>query len=211
MDRTVVYSPDGVFAGALCAALAGVSRPVRAADVRQLLELAANSSPDAVIAHILPGGSHQVITDLAAHAPVVVVGPDDEEAMLMSVESGATGYALQDGSLQAIVDAVEAVVDGRAMVPPMMLGSLLRAVVQRRRRQRVERESLEGLTPRELQVLDLLTSGQNGQQIARALIISPETVRTHIQHIMSKLDLHSRAEVVAFGGRNRLEEWRSRE
>jgi DNA-binding NarL/FixJ family response regulator len=60
------------------------------------------------------------------------------------------------------------------------------------------------LTPRELEVLKLLASGQGQKKIAQALFITPKTVATHIQRILTKLDLHSRAEAVAYAHRNHL-------
>jgi DNA-binding NarL/FixJ family response regulator len=60
------------------------------------------------------------------------------------------------------------------------------------------------LTPRELEVLKLLASGQGQKKIAQALFITPKTVATHIQRILTKLDLHSRAEAVAYAHRNDL-------
>lgn len=60
------------------------------------------------------------------------------------------------------------------------------------------------LTPREREVLGLLTEGADKNTIARALVISPQTARTHIQNILTKLGLHSRLEAVAYVMRNRL-------
>jgi DNA-binding NarL/FixJ family response regulator len=60
------------------------------------------------------------------------------------------------------------------------------------------------LTPRELEVLKLLANGLGQKKIAQALFITPKTVATHIQRILTKLDVHSRAEAVAFAHRNRL-------
>jgi DNA-binding NarL/FixJ family response regulator len=60
------------------------------------------------------------------------------------------------------------------------------------------------LTPRELEVLKLLAEGLGHKKIAQALFITPKTVATHIQRILTKLDVHSRAEAVAYAHRNQL-------
>jgi DNA-binding NarL/FixJ family response regulator len=60
------------------------------------------------------------------------------------------------------------------------------------------------LTPRELEVLKLLADGLGQKKIAQALFITPKTVATHIQRVLSKLDVHSRAEAVAYAHRNQL-------
>ncbi len=66
------------------------------------------------------------------------------------------------------------------------------------------RQKLESLTPRESEILDLLTQGLDGNAIAEKLYLSKATVRNHLQHILGKLDVHSRVEAVAFALRNQL-------
>ena len=199
MFKVLVFSPDALFAEVISASLADDSSPMITRDTLRLVEETQRVRPDAVVAHLSPGDSIDVIAGVSSHAPLLVVGPDDERAMLAAVESGASGYALETDPLEGIVESVRLVATGKAVVPPMMLGSLLRAVVRRRRRRQVVEDRLAGLTPREREVFELVASGRNRKQIARDLIISPETVRTHTQRLMRKLDLHSQAEVVALG------------
>lgn len=134
-------------------------------------------------------------------ASILVVGPDDPQAMIAALEAGALGY-LPDGShLDQIASAVHSVSDGEAVVPPLMLGSLLRHVVHRRRAERAEIERLEQLTDREREVFDLLATGLDRSAIAERLFISVGTVRSHLQRVFRKLDVHSHAEAVAFAAR----------
>ena len=134
-------------------------------------------------------------------ASILVVGPNESQAMIAALEAGALGY-LPDGShLDQIASAVHSVADGEAVVPPLMLGSLLRHVVHRRRAERAEIERLEQLTDRERQVFDLLATGLDRSAIAERLFISVGTVRSHLQRVFRKLDVHSHAEAVAFAAR----------
>jgi DNA-binding NarL/FixJ family response regulator len=117
--------------------------------------------------------------------------------MLAAFEAGAQGYVDIGASASEIVQAAHLVASGTAVVSPPLLGPLLRAVVDRRRKERSQRETLEVLTLREREVFELAAKGFTRSQLATELIISPATARTHLQKIMAKLDIHSQAELVA--------------
>jgi DNA-binding NarL/FixJ family response regulator len=121
--------------------------------------------------------------------------------MLELLEDGALGYLPDDSSFSEISRAVEHLLDGHAVVPPAALGTLLRRVVERRRVRSADAEALESLTPREREVFEYAARGRNNGAIAVALYISPATARTHLQRVYKKLDIHSRAEAVAFAAR----------
>jgi DNA-binding NarL/FixJ family response regulator len=129
--------------------------------------------------------------------PLLFVGPDDEAEMLAAVESGAMGYVIAGGPVKNLEAALTTVADGAAVVPPMMLGTLLRHTVKRRRAAAELEQRLEVLTDREREVLDHLSVGEHRREIAESLFISPETVRTHIQRAMAKLGVHSQTELMA--------------
>jgi DNA-binding CsgD family transcriptional regulator len=141
------------------------------------------------------------ITSIPPTVPILGVGPDDTESMLEAIEAGANGYVDIASSSEELVEAAREVAAGIAFVSPLLLGPLLRAVVERRRREKSQRASLEILTPREREVFALAARGLTRSQIAHELTISPDTARTHLQKVMAKLDLHSHAELVAFAAR----------
>ena len=85
-----------------------------------------------------------------------------------------------------------------------MLGPLLRHLIERRREAASAADQLVQLTPREREVLALLADGLDQRAIGAALFISPETARTHIQRLLRKLGVHSRAEAVDLITRNGL-------
>jgi DNA-binding NarL/FixJ family response regulator len=129
---------------------------------------------------------------------VVLSSVEDGETLAKVIESGAHGYLTKDCALSEVMAAARAVHEGDTLVPPGMLGDLLSRLIRRRRFHEEATSRLSNLSRRERQVLALLAEGGNKETIARALVISPETVRTHIQHVLAKLGVHSRLEAAAF-------------
>ena len=82
-----------------------------------------------------------------------------------------------------------------------LIARVRRSIRRRRERKPDPDDALAGLTPRELEVLLLLASGRSSKEIARQLVISPRTVSTHVQHILAKLDVNSRARAIALAHR----------
>lgn len=143
---------------------------------------------------------------MAGGLPVLVVGPgDDAAAMIAAVEAGALGFADGEASLVDLVGAIRSIMQGVAVIPPLLLGSLLRHVVERQRLQRRARERLEVLSARERQVFELAARGYDKQAVADQLFISPATARTHLQNAFRKLNVHSAAELVALAAECGLE------
>jgi DNA-binding NarL/FixJ family response regulator len=136
-----------------------------------------------------------------SNIPTLVVGPDNPQAMITAVESGALGYVTEGDPLDEVARAARAVAEGEGVVPPLMLGALLKHVVQRQRVQRSELDRLDGLTEREREVFELAAQGLDRSSIAQRLFISVGTVRSHLQRVFRKLDVHSQAEVVALAAR----------
>ena len=126
----------------------------------------------------------------------------DQDHLLEAIEAGVDGYTTGVGGLQGIADAIRVTARGESVVPPAMLGPLLRRLIQRRRDAAEAAERLSALTRREREVFGLLIDGQDHEGIAVTLVISPETARTHVQRILRKLDVHSRAEAVALAARS---------
>jgi DNA-binding NarL/FixJ family response regulator len=122
----------------------------------------------------------------------------DESTLATAIEFGASGFLTKGSPITELLDAVRAVHLGDTLVPPRMLGSLLQRLIHRRREQDDAVRQLSRLTRRERQVLGLLAGGADNDRIAQALVISPETARTHVQHVLNKLGMHSRLAVAAF-------------
>jgi DNA-binding NarL/FixJ family response regulator len=116
-----------------------------------------------------------------------------DEAMRL----GFRGYVTKDTSVTQLVNSVASVVDGQIVMPHALAPT-------RRRRDDPVALLASQLTPRELEVLAMLVEGLRGWEIAARLDVSPNTVRTHVQSILTKLQVHSRLEAAAFAVRHGL-------
>lgn len=131
---------------------------------------------------------------IASAVPTVVLGED--EHLVPAVDANCRGFLPRIASLEEIADAVDTVLDGGGVVPPDLLGTLLRHLVDRRRSP-VAPPGFADLTPREKEVFTLAARGARKEEIGEHLFISPATARTHLQRVYEKLGVHSQAELIA--------------
>ena len=113
------------------------------------------------------------------------------------LEAGASGYFIKGGSASDLVTALQVVHNGNVFLYPSMAKKLLVDYLQRAETG-LDRENLNGLTPREQEVLKLVAEGYNNQEIGTQLSLSPATVQTHRSNIMGKLNLHRRTELTKY-------------
>ena len=116
---------------------------------------------------------------------------DDPRYVREAFEAGASGYVLKEAADTEVVDAVRTVAAGERYVHPTLGARLVAAEVEERKR-----ADADPLSDREREVLRLLALGHTNQEIAQMLFISVRTAETHRAHIMQKLRLSSRAELV---------------
>lgn len=135
------------------------------------------------------------IKRLCPQTRVIVLGPAGDDGVLLSaVKAGADGFVSVDDSVDDLAEAVRQVRRGESYIPPMMLGGLLRGLIQFRREDDAAFERFASLGKREREVLVGMCAGLSDQAIAAKLYLSPHTARTHSQNILSKLGVHSRFE-----------------
>ena len=169
-------------------------------DVAEVLARVEADRPDVVVADVdLEGGGGVAACahlKSASAAPRVIVLSDggEEAALREAVESGADGYLAGTASAREVESCLRRVAGGEAYIPSGMLGSLLRDLIQRRRHEDEAVELFSRLSKREKGVLALLAAGLDNDAIARDLVISPHTARTHVQNVLRKLGVHSRLE-----------------
>jgi DNA-binding NarL/FixJ family response regulator len=127
--------------------------------------------------------------------PVLVLTTfDDDELLSEALRAGAAGFQLKDAPGEEIVRAVRTVADGEAWLDPGVTGRVL-ANYRGNAPSRPTAE-LDHLTPRELEVLQLIGRGKSNAEIATELFISEVTVKSHIGHIFTKLNLRDRAAAI---------------
>lgn len=181
-------------------------------DGLQAVAAAQRTHPDvAIIDAGLPNGDGYRVTamirSLVPGCRVLVISGDEEErALVAAFEAGANGYLTKTSPLTDLVNATRAIHGGDTLVPPRMLGTLIAKLTRRRTEQDEALRRVSRLTRREREVLALLAEGADNDRIAQALVISPQTARTHIQNVLGKLGVHSRLEAAAFVRQNGIVE-----
>jgi len=166
------------------------------------LALAAVLVPDLVLLDLhLPGiGGLQVLADFKCQSPasrvVVLTASAAHQDLLAALQAGADGYLLKDIDPNALLAALGDCVSGRLVLDPALTEVLACGLRERGPPAAAPAE----LTERERQTLALIAEGLNNKLIARRLGISDGTVKIHVKHLLSKLNLHSRAD---FGERDR--------
>jgi DNA-binding NarL/FixJ family response regulator len=123
---------------------------------------------------------------------------DDDEALAGMLRAGAAGFVLKGIAAETLQQAVRTVATGGAWLDPSVTSRVL-AVYRDAPGGGRDRSGLQTLTERELEVLTLMASGLTNDEIAANLFVSAGTVKTHVNHIFSKLDLRNRADAVIFG------------
>lgn len=122
---------------------------------------------------------------------------DEEEYFYEVIRAGAMGYVLKDAAPTELVSAIRAVAEGKAFLTPRVTRILVNDYLKRI--ESGEKVAVyDGLTEREREVLKLIASGNTNQEIANLLHLSVNTVQVHRTHIMEKLNLHNRTELVKY-------------
>jgi DNA-binding NarL/FixJ family response regulator len=137
---------------------------------------------------------------------ILLVDEDDHMALVRAIEAGAHACVPRDASINGLTDTIRAVLRGKTIVPASAFGDVFSEFIRRRNEKEQVVKLLQRLTFREREVLGLLASGQSTDGIATSLDISRGTARTHVHHLMQKLDVHSRLGAVALVTRNGLVE-----
>ena len=171
-----------------------------AGDAPLAIEGALRESPDLCVLDIrMPGGGVAAAWEISARLPetkivMLTVSADDGD-LFASLRAGASGYLLKDMDPAELPEALVGVLSGDAAISPALLTRVIREFRDRgpRRRAVLASGPYETLTSREWQVLDLLRDGLSTAAIARRLVVSPVTVRTHVNNILRKVRAPDRA------------------
>ncbi len=180
----------------------GIEIAGEAADGEAGVREAERLRPDVVLMDlVMPGldgvgAMRELRRRLPAARVIVLTSFPDDERLLPAIRAGAAGYLLKDVEPQVLADAVRAAHAGRALLDPAVAARLVDAIAQP-----AGGAPRGTLTPREEEVLDLITRGLPNKRIARELAISEKTVKAHVSHVLEKLGVTDRTQAALHADR----------
>lgn len=211
--RILIVDDHRLFAEGLDSALRdrGLDSLRIAINGREAIAAAEAMEPDLVLMDLalpdLDGLSvgQRILADHPDTRILALSGLDDARLAREALRSGFHGYLLKQASLADLVGAILAVAHSQAVIPQEVAQALMDEDGSDDSDEADPEVLLaKQLTRREREILALLASGASGREIAAELYLSPNTVRTHVQNILTKLQVHSRLEAVAFATRHGL-------
>lgn len=188
----------------------GVVVIAQASDGREGVELVWHYKPDVVVLDVfMPGldgiSAMQRIHERLPQACCIMLSVSaDRELGLMALRAGAAGFLTKGAiSPSSLVDIMRGALDGEIAASPRLVADIV-AELRRMPQGGIGMRPVRSvLTPREWEVLDLMSLGHNTRQIAEELFLSTETIRTHIKNLMRKLGVKSRREAIERGAQER--------
>jgi len=164
-----------------------------AGDGAEALSLAGSLRPDVVLMDLRMPGTDGVtatarLRELHPRVSVLVLTTYDTDAdILRAIEAGATGYLLKDATRDELLGAIRSAAAGRSILASGVASRLLG---------RMRAPARSALSAREIEVLELVARGRTNKEIARRLHLSEATVKTHLLHVFSKLQVEDRTQAV---------------
>jgi len=170
-----------------------------ASDGQQAIDLAERRRPNVVIMDVrMPGmdglDATKVLTEKLPDVSVLIFTAYSERSLLSrGLESGAKGYILKEAPHETLVRAIDKVANGESFIDPALMPAFLSG-----------KDREEMLTGREREILQLLADGMSNADVAQRLFISQETVKSHVRHILAKLEADTRTHAVAIALRDAI-------
>jgi len=174
-----------------------------AEDGQTAIDMISQLPPDVVLMDLVMPEMNGVeatrlIREISPHTQVVVLTSHHEDALVFpAVKAGALSYLLKSSLPEEVVEAVRAAARHEARLHPRIAKRLMDEISG-------SSPSLDSLTPRELEVLKLIAQGQDNRHIAKSLVVSEKTVKTHVSNILSKLQMVDRTQAAIYAIRQRI-------
>jgi DNA-binding NarL/FixJ family response regulator len=179
-----------------------------AGSVEEAVGQARRLEPDVILMDIsLPDGSgveatREILSFLPQTQVVILTIHESEELLFEAIRSGARGYLLKNTPVSKLIAALRALGKGEVAIHRQMAGLLMDEIVRLGKLAGPDESVLDQLTPREKEVLELLSGGLSNQEIADRLVISINTVKNHVHNVLKKLGLKNRQEAGKFARRH---------
>lgn len=178
----------------------GIEVAAEAADGAEAVALAAEKAPDVVLMDVrmprMDGieATRRIVTSEDAPRVLVLTTFDLDEYVYEALRAGASGFLLKDAPEEDLLAGIRIVANGGSLFAPSVTRRLIERFAPPHTADR--QPALEELTPRETEVLLLVARGLSNGEIASTLVVSEHTVKTHVAHILQKLDLRDRTQAV---------------
>jgi len=183
-----------------------------ASDGQEALRLALDLRPDVALVDLrMPGLDGTQVTERIVSAGtgtrvLILTTYADDDAVMPALRAGAAGYLTKDVTSEALLAAVRDVAAGRTVLDSAVQLRLIQLVVTEPAAavRRPASAVAEGLTRREADVVRIVAEGLNNRQVARKMLVSEATVKSHLNHILAKLAMQDRAALIAWAWRHGL-------
>jgi DNA-binding NarL/FixJ family response regulator len=176
-----------------------------AVDGQEAVAKVAELHPDVVLMDVrMPGlsgleATRMITREAAQETKVLVLTTFDlDEYVYAALRAGASGFLLKTASAQSLAEAVRVVAAGDALLAPSVTRRLIAEFAQLGAPGAPSRARIDRLTERETEVLVLIARGRSNAEIADALVVAEQTVKTHVSRILTKLELRDRTQAAVF-------------
>ncbi len=177
-----------------------------ASDGAEAAEMAGKLKPDLILIDlIMPGvdgieGTRQCLEQSPGSKVIVLTSKAEDDLVLPAIRAGALSYLLKDVAAADLVQAIRDATAGKPTLHPLAANRMMREVsVEKTNTSRVDQ-----ISPREMEVLKLITEGLGNKEIGEKLFISERTVKTHVTHLLEKLNLRDRTQLAIYALQNKL-------
>jgi DNA-binding NarL/FixJ family response regulator len=176
----------------------------QAANGREAVDRACRLAPDVVLMDVrMPDVDGIAATrELAQAAPdarvLILTTFEQDDYIFGALRAGASGFLLKRTRPEELIAAVRAIAAGDSLLSPSVTRRVIDRMAQQPTPELADQARLDGLTPREREVLVLIARGLSNREIAAVLVVEESTIRTHVKRILMKLDLRDRVQAVIF-------------
>jgi DNA-binding NarL/FixJ family response regulator len=175
----------------------------------EAVEKTLNYKPDVVVMDIrLPGkngieATREIMDELPDTKVIMLTSYAEDDLLFDAINAGAFGYVLKQIGSDDLIDALEAIGRGEALLDPSLTQKVFKRVREASRK--ATDEAFASLSDQEIRILSLIAEGKTNKEIASAIFLSEKTVRNYVSSILSKLSLKTRSEAAAYAVKHSIE------
>jgi DNA-binding NarL/FixJ family response regulator len=175
-----------------------------AATGREAVEQARRLAPDVVLMDVrMPdldgiGATRELAADAPGARVLILTTFEQDDYVFGALRAGASGFLLKRTRPEDLIAAVHTIAAGDSLLSPSVTRRVIDRMAQQPTPKLADQDTLDELTPREREVLELIARGLSNREIAAALVVEESTIKTHVKRILMKLNLRDRVQAVIF-------------